>query len=225
MNVVILISVLSVGNSSIYASSRTLAALADQHQAPQFLSYIDRKGRPIWSICVASALGLLCFLAASDKQTEAFLWMVAISGLSCLFTWGSVCLCHIRFRRGWKVQGHSLDELTFRSQPGVIGSWVGFLFICLVLVTQFWIGVAPVGYETMSSMEVAKSFFSSYLAAPIVILFYIPYKLIFRTKFIRSKEMDLVTGRRDMDIRHVVELERAEQAQWPAWKRVYKWFC
>lgn len=40
MNVVILIAVLSVGNSSIYGSSRTLAALADRGQAPRFLSYI-----------------------------------------------------------------------------------------------------------------------------------------------------------------------------------------
>ncbi|KAI6859980.1 amino acid permease, partial [Hortaea werneckii] len=47
MNAVILIAVLSVGNSSIYGSSRTLAALADQGQAPKILGYIDRKGRPI----------------------------------------------------------------------------------------------------------------------------------------------------------------------------------
>jgi amino acid transporter len=72
MNAVIMISVLSVGNSSVYGSSRTLAALAEQGQAPQFLAYIDRKGRPLWAICVASAMGLFCFLAASDEQITAF---------------------------------------------------------------------------------------------------------------------------------------------------------
>lgn len=113
MNVVIMISVLSVGNSSVYGSSRTLAALAEQGQAPQFLAYIDRKGRPLWAICVASAMGLLCFLAASDEQITAFGWMMAISGLSSIFTWGSICLSHIRFRRAWKVQGHSVDDLPF----------------------------------------------------------------------------------------------------------------
>lgn len=39
-NVVIMIAVLSVGNSSIYGCSRTLAALAEQHQAPRILGYI-----------------------------------------------------------------------------------------------------------------------------------------------------------------------------------------
>ncbi|KAA8642112.1 amino acid permease GAP1 [Aspergillus tanneri] len=225
MNVVIMIAVLSVGNSSVYGSSRTLAALAEQRQAPQFLAYIDRKGRPLWAICIASAIGLLCFLAASDAQETAFEWMMAISGLSSIFTWGSVCLCHIRFRRAWKVQGHSLDEMAFRSQPGLIGSWVGFIFNCLVLVTQFWVGFSPIGYGEMTSSELVENFFSKYLAAPVVLACYIPYKIYYRTPFIRAKDMDLQTGRRDLDIQYLIEQERAEQAAWPAWKKLYKMFC
>lgn len=151
MNVVIMIAVLSVGNSSVYGSSRTLAALAEQRQAPQFLAYIDRKGRPLFAILVASALGLLGFLAASSKQGEAFMWMMAISGLSSIFTWGSVCFAHIRFRKAWKVQGHSLNELAFQSQAGLVGSWIGFIFNCLVLVAQFWVGFAPIGYSEMTN--------------------------------------------------------------------------
>ena len=37
--------------------------------------------------------------------------------------------------------------------------------------------------------------------------------------------MDLNTGRRDLDIRELIEEERAEQAKWPAWKKLYHWFC
>lgn len=225
MNVVIMIAVLSVGNSSVYGSSRTLAALAEQGLAPKFLAYIDRKGRPMWAIGIASALGLLGYLAATPKQSEAFMWMMAISGLSSIFTWGSVCLSHIRFRRAWKLQGHSLDELAFRSQPGLIGSWIGFTFNCLVLVAQFWVGFAPVGYGDMSSLELVENWFSVYLAAPVVLFFYIPYKFIYKTPFIRAKDMDLVTGRRDLDIQHLIAEERAEQAAWPMWKKVYKIFC
>ncbi|KAJ5242404.1 General amino-acid permease GAP2 [Penicillium citrinum] len=225
MNVVIMIAVLSVGNSSVYGSSRTLAALAEQGQAPRILAYIDRKGRPIWAIAVASGLGLLCFLAASDKQTDAFNWMMAISGLSSIFTWGSICLCHIRFRRAWRLQGHSLKELAFRSVPGVYGSWIGLGFNCLVLIAQFWVGFAPVGYGELTAGERVKSFFNAYLAAPIVICFYIPYKFWYKTKFVRSHEVDLTTGRRDLDVQHLIEQEQAEQAAWPAWKKVYKLFC
>lgn len=225
MNVVIMIAVLSVGNSSVYGSSRTLAALAEQGQAPRFLAYIDRKGRPLWAILIASAIGLLCFLAASKQQTTAFMWMMAISGLSSIFTWGSVCLAHIRFRRAWKVQGHSLDELAFRSQPGVIGSWIGFTFNCLVLVAQFWTGFAPIDFGELTAAARVESFFSVYLAAPVVLLFYIPYKFWYRTEIMRAHEMDLTTGRRELDIQHLLDQERAEQAQWPLWKKAYKIFC
>jgi amino acid transporter len=225
MNVVIMIAVLSVGNSSVYGSSRTLAALAEQRQAPQFLAYIDRKGRPIWAILIASGLGLLGFLAASDKQGTAFSWMMAISGLSSIFTWGSVCLAHIRFRAAWKAQGHSLNELAFRSQPGLIGSWIGFLFNCLVLIAQFWVGFAPIGYAEMTTGKLVESWFSVYLAAPVVLLFYIPYKLWFKTPFLKVHEMDLHTGRRDLDVQYLIEQEHAEQAAWPVWKKMYRFFC
>ncbi|PYH93481.1 amino acid permease [Aspergillus ellipticus CBS 707.79] len=225
MNVVIMIAVLSVGNASVYGASRTLAALAEQNQAPKFLAYIDRKGRPLWALLISSIFGLLGFLAASSKESEAFTWMMAISGLSSIFTWGSICLCHIRFRRAWKLQGHSLDELAFRSQPGLIGSWIGFIFNCLVLIAQFWVGFAPTGYASMSASDLVETFFEAYLATPVVIAFYIPYKIWFRTPFVRAKDMDLQTGRRDLDIQYLVEQERAEQAQWPAWKKAWKFFC
>lgn len=227
MNVVILISVLSVGNSSIYGSSRTLAALAEQGQAPRFLAYIDRKGRPLFSIIIASVLGLLCYVVGGGQETSATAlnWLYSLSGLSSIFTWGSICLAHIRFRRAWKKQGHSLDEIPFRSQVGVIGSWVGFIMNCLVLIAQFWTAVWPVGYGDESSSDIAEGFFLSYLAAPVVILFYIPYKFWYRTPFMRSADIDLQTGRRDIDTVELIEQERQERMAWPAWKRLYKFFC
>lgn len=225
MNAVILIAVLSVGNSAVYGSSRTIAAMAEQGQAPKFLAYIDRQGRPLFAILFASTMGLLCYLAASSKESDVFEWLLAVAGLSSIVTWGSICLAHIRFRRGWKVQGHSLSELAFTSQAGVIGSWLGFLFNLLVLAAQFWVGYAPVGYASMSASGRVRNFFSSYLAAPIIVSFYITYKIWFKTTFIRSKDMDLQTGRRDLNIQHLIDHERAEQADWPRWKKVYKLFC
>ena len=224
-NVVIMIAVLSVGNSSIYGSSRTLAALAEQNQAPRILAYIDRQGRPIVSIALASALGLLAFFAGSPKEGVAFEWMIALSGLSSIFTWGSICLAHIRFRRAWKKQGHTLVELAFRSQPGVIGSWIGFTFNCLVLIATFWTGAWPIGYAKKSPAGQAEYFFSYYLAAPVVIIMYIIYKIWFKTPFIRSHNMDLHTGIRDLNIAELIAEEKAERAAWPAWKRAYKYFC
>lgn len=215
-----MIAVLSVGNSAVYGSSRTLAALAEQGQAPRIFAYIDKKGRPIMGIALASVLGLLGYLAASDKSGEAFTWMLALSGLSSIFTWGSICLAHIRFRRGWALQGHTLNELAFTSQAGLIGSWFGFILNCLVLVAQFWVAVWPIGGKPN-----AKGFFEIYLTVPILIATYFPFKWIYKTKIVRAKDMDLVTGRRELDIQHLIDEERAERQTWPTWKKVYKFFC
>jgi len=224
-NVVILIAVLSVGNSSIYGSSRTLAALADQGQAPKILGYIDRKGRPIVSIAIASSLGFLAFFAGSDKRGDAFNWMLALSGLSVIFTWMSICFAHIRFRSAWKKQGHSLSELAFRSQAGLIGSWVGFIFNILVLIAQFWTGAWPIGYGELGPAGQAEAFFQAYLAAPIILICYLGYKIYWRTSFVRSHNADLHTGVRDLNLAELIAEEKAEQASWPAWKRAYKFFC
>ncbi|KAI4136142.1 MAG: hypothetical protein LQ341_005807 [Variospora aurantia] len=229
MNVVIMISVLSVGNSAVYGSSRTLAALAEQGQAPRFLAYIDRKGRPLKAIGVAAAFGFLAYLAASNKDTEVFTWLQALSGLSSIFTWGSICLAHIRFRRAWRVQGRSLDELAFRSQAGVLGSWIGFIFNVLVLIAQFWTGFAPIqpqyGPPITGTLAHVRNFFQAYLAAPVVLLCYIVYKLIYRTPIMRCKDMDLKTGLRDLNVAELLADEEWEKASWPKWKKAYKFLC
>jgi len=227
MNVVILIAVLSVGNSSIYGSSRTLAALADRGQAPKIFGYIDNAGRPLVSIIFASLIGLLCFIVAAGTatRTQAFNWMLAISGLASIFTWGSICACHIRFRAAWKYNGHTLDELAFKSQPGVIGSWLGLGFNCLILIAQFWTGFAPVGYASMTTGQLVQSWFEAYLAAPIIMIMFILFKLIKKTKFKRVQDIDITSGRREMDLASILAEERALQAKWPRWKKIYKTIC
>jgi len=228
MNVVILIAVLSVGNSSVYGASRTLAALADMGQAPRILGYIDREGRPLVAIIVSSLLGFLCYIVAagSDTTTEAFNWMIAISGLAAIFTWGTICICHIRFRRAWRMAGHTLDELAFKSQATVYGSWAGLTMNCLILVAQFWTGFAPVGYAEMSASELVKGFFEVYLAAPLVIAMYIGYKFWYKTKIRRTGEIDITSGRREIEnLQEILEEERRIQRSWPWWKKIWKTVC
>ncbi|OAG40177.1 hypothetical protein AYO21_05655 [Fonsecaea monophora] len=228
MNVVILIAVLSVGNSSVYGSSRTLAALADMGQAPKILGYVDREGRPLVAIIVSSLIGFLCYIVAAgpDTTTQAFNWMIAISGLASIFTWGTICLCHIRFRSAWRLAGRSLDELAFKSQATVYGSWIGLVMNILILVAQFWTGFAPVGYADMSASELVEYFFEVYLAAPIVLAMFIGYKLIKRTKIRKIGEIDITSGRREVhNLKEILEEERRIQTTWPWWKKIWKTVC
>jgi amino acid transporter len=86
-NAVILISVLSVGNSSTFGSTRTIAALAEIGQAPKIFAYIDKKGRPLVALILALAMGCLAYINIAPVGTTVFNWLLALSGLSAFFTW------------------------------------------------------------------------------------------------------------------------------------------
>lgn len=99
-------------------------------------TYIDRAGRPLPSVAAIIVCGCLAFINLSAQGEVVFDWFLSIAGLAVLFTWGSICLAHIRFRAAWKYHGHSLDEIPFKAIGGVYGSYVGLIFVILVLIAQ-----------------------------------------------------------------------------------------
>lgn len=223
MNVVVLISVLSVGNSSVFGTSRTLCALADQGFAPSIIGYIDRSGRPLVAMAITEAFGLLCFMSGTSFEGEVFDWFLAISGLSLIFTWLAINICHIRFRRAYKVQGRNEADISFRAQSGVIGSYFSAVINVLILAAQFWTALFPIG-----DPPDAEYFFKQYLAAPIAIIMFIGHYIWKRPKWVRTKDFDLDTGRRETDIDLLIqeiEEERSYVASRPWWYRTYRFWC
>jgi amino acid transporter len=221
-NAVITISVISVANSCTFASTRTMQALAASGMGPKFLAKIDKKGRPLACIAIQLLFGLLAFINEAKVGSTVFTWLLSLSGLAYFFVWASICLSHIRFRHGWKVQGHTLDELPYRASFGVIGSYCGFVLNMIALLATFYtslfVSVARFlrhpSHLKLSIMLIStlkpihkppnvQSFFENYLAAPIVIALYIGWKI--KTKgaggfYIRGHQMDLMTGMRAFDL-------------------------
>lgn len=225
MNAVVMIAVLSVANSSMYGATRTLQALAEQGQAPRILAYVDRKGRPLVSIAVASAIGLLSYLYVSDLKGPAFTWLLALSGLSSVFTWASICYAHIQFRAAWTQQGNHLSDLIYQSPIGVIGSWTGLVSLILILAAQFWVAVSPSGSTAETAGEKASNFFAAYLAMPVVLLFYAFYKIWYRPRWVRVRDVDLKTGRNEFETAPVRRQWKEDMSEWPRWKIIYKTLC
>lgn len=141
-NAVITLSVISVANSCTYGSTRTIQALCQNGMGPRWGALVDKKGRPWVALIVALVFGLLAFINEADNGGDIFGWLLSISGLSNFFTWGSICLAHIRFRYAWtKINGRSLDELPFASGFGVIGSYIGLGLNILCLIAVFYTAV------------------------------------------------------------------------------------
>ncbi|KIW87454.1 uncharacterized protein Z519_12090 [Cladophialophora bantiana CBS 173.52] len=215
MNVVILVSVVSIGVSSVYGGSRTLTALAQQGYAPRIFSYIDRSGRPLPSVVLNLAFGALAYVVLASSGGVVFDWLLALSGLAALFTWGSICVAHIRFRAAWTHQGRSLDDIPFKAIGGVWGSWLGLFLVCIALAAQFFVAIAP---PFTSDLASAEDFFKAYLALPVVLFFWACGYLWKRHGFLRLDQIDLDTGRREHDW-ETINAFRARVATWPWWRK------
>lgn len=225
MNAVILVSVISVASTCVYATSRTLTSLAEQGLAPKICAYVDRAGRPLVAIGISNLFALLAFIAASGKQAEVFSWLMSISALSSIALWISINWAHIRFRRGLKAQGRGTDELTFVAQTGTLGSYFGCIVFALVLVAQFWIALFPIGGSPN-----AEDFFMTYLGAVILIVFYVAHKVWKRNWILQipAKDLDIDTGRREPDLELLREQIRQEKAilrSKPWYSRFYHLWC
>ncbi|AET37314.1 amino acid permease Ecym_1056 [Eremothecium cymbalariae DBVPG len=226
INAVILLSVLSVGNSAFYSSSRLLLSLAEQGYAPPVFKYIDRQGRPLMAMMVSITMGCLCFVAASPKEETVFIWLLAISGLSQLFTWTSICISHIRFRKALLVQGRGWDGLGFKAQTGVWGSYYSAVIMILTFIAQFWTCLIPMG----SSKPNAESFFEGYLAFPIFVALYFGYKIYNKNwqLFIPAEKIDLDLHRKifDADVLKQEDAEyRAKLRDSSMWHRIAALWC
>ncbi|GME72730.1 unnamed protein product [Ambrosiozyma monospora] len=224
MNVVIMISVLSVGNTCVYSSSRVLVSLSEQGFAPRVFGYIDREGRPLVGVCLCLAFGLLCYLSVLKNESTVFTWLLSISGLSSLFSWASICASHFRFRLALKAKGRSTDELSFTSAVGTYGSCFGFGFICVIFILEFWVALFP------GSTADAENFFETWLCVPVIILFLVSY-FVWKRKFVwltPIKDIDIDSGRRvaDLDLlRQELAEERAYLASKPFYYRMYRFWC
>ncbi|KAH7159912.1 amino acid permease/ SLC12A domain-containing protein [Dactylonectria estremocensis] len=202
-NAVITISVLSVANSCTFGSTRTMQAMAERGHAPKFLMYIDSKGRPLWCVLIQLGFGLLAYIGESSKSGDVFNWLLALSGLAFLFVWGSICLTHIRMRSGFAAQGINQNLIPYRTPFGVIGSYVGLGLNILALVATFYSSL----YNAAGDPPNAEAFFSSFLAAPIIIALYLGYKIYSKDwkLYVKAHEMDLMSG--------IVLLEEEEEKE------------
>jgi len=222
VNITICISVLSIGLSCVYAGSRTLTALAETGYAPRFFTYVDKSGRPLWSVIAILLFGPIAYVNVSASGSDVFDWLLALSGLSTLFTWLSINLCHIRFRRAWKVQGHSVDELPFKAMGGVYGSYFGCVLIILVLIAQFYTALFPIGGMSPDAGEAVQTFFKAYLAFPVVLIFWAGGYLWKRELPKRAHEIDLDTGRKSWLTAEQMNEYRAERRNAPFHIRLYR---
>lgn len=191
INAVVLSSAWSAGNSFFYASTRVLYSAALDGKAPRVLRY-EKFGVPYGAVAATTALSCLCYLNVNNRGEEVFFWFSNLSAVSTLIVWASTCIIYIRFYQGLEYNGIPRKSLHYRSplQPYLAYFSIGFCL--LVALTNGYDAFFPGKFS-------AKTFLPPYIDIPIFAGLFLSYKFIKRTRFVKTSEMDLWSGKAEID--------------------------
>ncbi len=220
VNAFIFATCLSAVNSSIYIGSRTVLFMAQDHKAPKFLGYTDKRGVPIYAIIFTNLFGALSMMNVNTGAGAAYGYIVNLSGVSTFLVWGAISFIHIRFRRAWITQGRTINSLPFKSFLYPYNAYFGLSANIFLAFVQGWTTLSPFN---------AGNFVDAYILLPLFPIIYFGYKFAFKTRYWRLNEIDLDSGRRiDLDAQVESEYlsgsEEGLQARRPLWKRLARNF-
>ncbi|MBI0580442.1 amino acid permease [Neobacillus cucumis] len=158
MNIIILTSLASAGNSIVYLLSRTLIALSKEGKAPKALGKVNKRGIPTNAVILTLFLGQISLITNFVSPDKVFIWLVSIAGFNTLLGWFASFLSHYKFRKWLVTHGGSVDKLKFK-----MGTFPIPTIICLLVL------VAIAIYTAYSP----DTRFSFYIGAPMLVLYFI----------------------------------------------------
>ncbi|MBT2646124.1 amino acid permease [Bacillus sp. ISL-34] len=184
MNAIILSSVLSAGNSGMYASTRMLWDLARDGKAPKFLGKLDKRGVPVNALIVTSLVGCVAFLASFFGDGVVYIWLLNASGMAGFVTWVGIAIAHYRFRKAYAAQGLDMNALPFRAKGFPFGPIFALVLCIIIIIGQ--------GYQAFSSDGIDwNSMIVSYIGLILFFVLWFGYKIKHKTKIIPLEECDL----------------------------------
>jgi lysine-specific permease len=181
MNAVILSSVLSCGNSSMYVASRMLYAMSHSRKAPRLFGKLNRRGVPVAALLATGLVSALAFFSTVVGDQKIYQIFYNASSLSGFLIWLGIAVCHLRFRKAWVAQGRSLDDLKFKAKFFPYGPW---LALVLFLVVLFGANIGVFQTPVFSWFD----FITGYLMIPAFALFYLGHKFWNKTHLVPLKD-------------------------------------
>ena len=169
------------------------------------------------SICLR-IISLLDLYTRQKCSSTDFDWLLSLSGLSALFTYISMNVCQLRFNCALKHRARiPKDELLYVT----------------IMVLVVWnirhnsnIGITILGrlFPPGAGKADVESFFKIYLGGPILFLCWLGHKLysywylnVPLTKFwLTVDEIDIDTGRRQIDLETIKQEIAEEKSSWKA---------
>lgn len=135
LNFIVIVAALSAMNSMLYISTRMLFSLSRAGDAPKLFGRISHNGVPINALLL-SAVGIgIASIVYTINPSSAFPIMIALSMFGALFTWGSIFVTHMCFRRHMARKG---QKLKFKVPAIQLISLLGLIAILSITVTTWF---------------------------------------------------------------------------------------
>ncbi|WEW59168.1 hypothetical protein PRK78_004637 [Emydomyces testavorans] len=215
INALIVISVISAGNSSLYVSSRTLLYMGRTGKAPRIVGKTNKAGVPWVALLVSNLFACIAFLSLSSSAGKVYSALITLSGVTTFLVWAVICVTHIRFRQALAAQGESAASLPFQAHFYPYGTYFALAANLFLIFFQ--------GYTAFLRPFSAENFVINYVLLPVFVVFVVFWKLYKKTKFVKLAEMDIWTGRRDYE--NLSDIEDVEVGKRKfIWKKVMSLF-
>lgn len=173
INAIIVVSIFSMANASIFAASRALQAISARGMGPRFCAVV-RWDRPVGALAVIFLFSFLSFAKAAPHGDDVFVWLLSLASCSNYFTWSSICVAQVRCRLALVRQGKILDDPTaYRSPFGIAGSILAVVIFVFGLAAQI---AAAAKSPLPSPPPVAASF----VGLVVVVVFWVGYMIFKR---------------------------------------------
>jgi len=183
-------------NSALYVASRSLVSLAKEHRAPKFFAKTTKNGTPVNALVFSNLLGLISMLNYKAGPGKVFSYLITISGSATYIAWAVIGITHLRFRKGWAVQGYRVEDLPFKAL------WYPYGTLFVVIINTFLVFIA--GYSVFIDGFHAVDFVINYVVIAVFVVLLFGWKIVKKTKMVSLLEMDLKTGRRELEVPMVV---------------------
>src|SRR5690554_4598862 len=138
LNVIVLTAALSVYNSCVYSNSRMLFGLAEQGNAPSFLSKLNKNFVPINAILISSLFAAICIIINKVMPEKAFEILMSLVVSSLIINWLMISITHLKFRRSKHAEQ---IKTKFPSYIYPISNYICLVFLLGILVIMWLTGL------------------------------------------------------------------------------------
>ncbi|KAK3389645.1 amino acid permease/ SLC12A domain-containing protein [Podospora didyma] len=184
VNAIVITSAWSASNQSLLAGTRVLYGLALKGQAPKVFLRTTSWGTPYMCVGLFTCFMFLSFMSLSKDAITVFWWLVRLTSAGVLVSWSSILFNHIRLRQALRRQNIPASRLPWQNWWTVYSSPAALVMCIVILFTS--------GFSvfTKDNWDPA-TFVSAYLDIPIVLIAYLSWKFLRRTKIVSLDEIAL----------------------------------